>query len=90
MSVRQAEGKTLGTSLDTVASLMNHSCDPNTFVVFERNMLCVRSVRKLAAGEEITQCYTDVNMDVFIRQQVLKSDYFFECSCEYSALITSS
>jgi SET and MYND domain-containing protein len=77
----------LGTSLDIAASLMNHSCDPNAFVVFEGNVLCVRSMRKLAAGEEITQCYTDVDMDVLLRRQALKSEYFFDCCCECIAPI---
>ncbi|KAF2799508.1 SET domain-containing protein [Melanomma pulvis-pyrius CBS 109.77] len=76
-----AEGKTIGTSLDIVASLMNHSCDPNAFVFFEGSSLRVRSIRKLLSGDEITQSYTDVDMDALIRQQVLKSDFFFACHC---------
>jgi SET domain-containing protein len=80
----------LGTSLDVVASLMNHSCNPNAFVVFEGNSLCVRSTRKLLAGEEVTQCYTDVDMDVFSRRQMLKKEYFFDCCCECIALIIRS
>lgn len=88
MSIRQAEGETLGTSLDIVASLINHSCDPNAFVTFEGDTPCFRSLRKLAAGEEITQCYADVSMDVLMRQQVLKSKYFFDCCCEYVVLNT--
>lgn len=51
----------LGTSLDVVASLMNHSCNPTAFVVFEGSSLCVRSIRKIPAGKEVTQCYTDVD-----------------------------
>lgn len=78
----------LGTSLDLVASLINYSCDPNTFVLFEGDMLCVRALRQLAAGEEIIQCYADVENDVLMRQQVLKSEYFFDCCCEYAASTT--
>jgi SET domain-containing protein len=73
----------LGTSLDIVASLINHSCDPNAFVVFEGGELRVRTTRKIGAGEEITQCYTDVDMDVVIRRRKLKSEYFFHCCCRY-------
>ncbi|KAH6614323.1 hypothetical protein C7974DRAFT_74191 [Boeremia exigua] len=82
LSIYQAEGKMLGTSLDIITSLVNHSCDPNAFVVFEGNSLCVRSMRKLSAGEEITQCYTDVDTNVLLRQEMLKSEYFFDCCCE--------
>lgn len=73
----------LGTSLDTVASLINHSCDPNAFVVFEGGELRVRTTRKISAGEEITQCYTDVDMDVIIRRMTLRSEYLFYCRCRY-------
>ncbi|KAF2023778.1 SET domain-containing protein [Setomelanomma holmii] len=81
LSIYQADGRMLGTSLDIVASLINHSCDPNTFVVFEGGELRVRPIRKISAGEEITQCYTDIDMDVLIRRSVLKSEYFFHCCC---------
>jgi SET domain-containing protein len=87
MIIRQAEGRPLGMSVDLVSSLINHSCDPNAFVVFERHTPCVRSLRKLVAGEEITQCYADVSMDVLSRQQVLKSKYFFDCRCKCAVLI---
>lgn len=84
MAIRQAEGQPLGTSLDIVASLVNHSCDPNAFVLFEGDMLCFRSLRKLAAGEEVTQCYADVDSDVLLRRNTLKSEYFFDCCCKYA------
>lgn len=80
----------LGTSLDIVASLINHSCDPNTFIVFEGNLLRLRSLREICAGEEITQCYTDVDMDVLTRRKMLKAEYFFDCHCECAASITRS
>jgi SET and MYND domain-containing protein len=45
-------------------------------------------MRKLLAGEEVTQCYADVDTDVLLRQQMLKSEYFFDCCCECIALKT--
>ena len=65
-----------------VTSLMNHSCDPNAFVFFEGRSLRVRSTRKLFAGDEVTQCYTDVGMDVLFRRPMLSDEYFFDCHCE--------
>jgi hypothetical protein len=82
LCIHPAERGTLGTSLDLITSLINHSCDPNALVVFEGSSLRLRSIRKLRAGEEITQCYTDVDMDVLIRQKALKSDFHFDCHCE--------
>ncbi|KAF2023769.1 SET domain-containing protein [Setomelanomma holmii] len=81
LSIYQAEGSMLGTSLDIIASLINHSCDPNAFVVFEGGELWVRPTRKISAGKEITQCYTDIDMDVLIRRSILKLEYFFDCRC---------
>lgn len=39
----------LGTSFDIVASLINHSCDPNVFIVFEGSKLQVWPIRPLRA-----------------------------------------
>ncbi|AEO67295.1 uncharacterized protein THITE_2144701 [Thermothielavioides terrestris NRRL 8126] len=43
--------------------------------------LRVRSLKKIAPGEEITICYIDPTFDVAARQEVLKREYFFDCSC---------
>jgi hypothetical protein len=86
-SIHPAEEGMLGTSLDLVTSLINHSCDPNALVVFEGSSLRLRSIRKLCAGDEITQCYTDVDMDVLIRREALRTEFFFDCHCERNGLL---
>ena len=72
----------LGTAVDVPMSLMNHSCEPNVVTVFEGSELRVRSLRKVEAGEELMQCYTDVTCDVLMRRKRLKEQFFFECTCE--------
>lgn len=54
----------LGTRFDIVASFIQRSCDPNAFVVFEEGESWVRPTRKISTGKEITQCYTDVDINV--------------------------
>ncbi|CAJ2501917.1 Uu.00g047700.m01.CDS01 [Anthostomella pinea] len=72
----------LGTALDVVGSVMNHSCNPNVCLFFEGKELRVRSLRTIEPGEEIMHCYTDVQCDVLLRQRRLEEDYFFVCSCQ--------
>ncbi|KAF2688647.1 hypothetical protein K458DRAFT_384828 [Lentithecium fluviatile CBS 122367] len=81
LCINPAEGETVSTSFDIIASIINQSCDPSTFVFLEGNSLCVRSIRKLRAGDEITQCYIDVAMNFLLRRQALKSEFFFYCHC---------
>lgn len=80
--IREAgQSKVLGTALDVVMSLMNHSCEPNVLTVFQGNRLCVRSLRPIEAGEELLQCYTDETCDVLLRRKKLLEQYHFFCQC---------
>ena len=65
-----------------VTAMINHSCDPNTFVYFEGNQLRVRSIRPISAGEEITICYVDPTLILTARKAFLQREYFFDCSCK--------
>lgn len=82
MCINPSEGGILGTMLDPFASLINHSCEPNAFIFSDGGQLRVRSLRPLSAGDEITICYADVAFGVMIRQESLRSKYFFICRCK--------
>ncbi|KAK3389449.1 hypothetical protein B0H63DRAFT_492388 [Podospora didyma] len=43
--------------------------------------LRVRSLRKIAAGDELSICYVDPTIDVEMRREVLKHEHFFDCNC---------
>lgn len=73
----------VGVAFDTLTTTINHSCDPNAFVYFEGKELRVRSLKKIAAGEEITILYVDPNLDVVDRREVLQHEHFFECRCKF-------
>lgn len=76
--------ESVGYALDLVTAVINHSCDPNAHVFFQGRQLKVRSLKKIAPGDEITICYLDPRMEMTNRQKILQREYFFECSCEYT------
>lgn len=63
--------------------MINHSCEPNSFAFLEKGEIRVRSLRKIAAGEEITICYIDPTVDVKSRREILMDEHFFECGCKF-------
>ena len=82
MGMRCADqGRDISATLDLFASLMNHSCDPNAFVFCKGAQLRARSLRPIAAGEEITISYVNPLYNYNFRQKRLKSKYFFACQC---------
>lgn len=71
----------LGIGFDPVVCSANHSCDPNTIVVFNQPGLLVRALRPIANGEEIFIKYIDVTNPRIVRQTELKDSYYFDCTC---------
>ncbi|XP_067655261.1 SET and MYND domain-containing protein 4-like [Haliotis asinina] len=74
----------VATAIYPTASLMNHSCDPTIISSFQRDVLVVRSVKDVADGQEIFNCYGPhcKRMGLAERQQALSSQYFFHCQCQ--------
>ncbi|GAB1318472.1 Histone-lysine N-methyltransferase set-6 [Madurella fahalii] len=77
-----ARKESVGYALDLVTAVMNHSCDPNAFAFFDGRQLYVRSLKTIAAGEEITICYLDPTIAISIRREFLQREYFFDCRCK--------
>ncbi|KAK4227007.1 hypothetical protein QBC38DRAFT_391919 [Podospora fimiseda] len=73
--------ESVGFALDLVTATINHSCDPNAFVFWEKGEVRVRSLRKIEAGEEVTICYVDPTIDVATRGEMLEKEHFFTCRC---------
>ncbi|KAK4677823.1 hypothetical protein QC764_302260 [Podospora pseudoanserina] len=73
--------ETVAFALELVTAMINHSCEPNAFAFLEKGEIRVRSLRKIAAGEEITICYIDPTVDVKSRREILMDEHFFECDC---------
>lgn len=73
----------LATGVFPVISLLNHSCSPNTSVSFVGTVATVRASQHIRRGQEILHCYGPhvSRLGIAARQQKLKSQYFFNCSC---------
>uniref|UniRef100_A0A8C9LIR8 Protein-lysine N-methyltransferase SMYD4 n=1 Tax=Piliocolobus tephrosceles TaxID=591936 RepID=A0A8C9LIR8_9PRIM len=73
----------LATGIFPVISLLNHSCSPNTSVSFTSTVATIRASQRIGKGQEILHCYGPhkSRMGVAERQQKLRSQYFFDCTC---------
>ncbi|KAK3191238.1 hypothetical protein K4F52_002828 [Lecanicillium sp. MT-2017a] len=62
------------------SAYLNHSCDPSVGKEFLGDILILRAMRDIAAGEELTHHY-DVTSDYDARQAALQRTWGFQCSC---------
>nr|CAB3266418.1 SET and MYND domain-containing protein 4-like [Phallusia mammillata] len=64
-------------------SLLNHSCDANTFVSFDGDRIFVKMLRTANMGDEICHAYGPcvTRYSYKDRQKALKEQYFFKCEC---------
>ncbi|CAH1785327.1 unnamed protein product [Owenia fusiformis] len=74
----------VATAIYPTASLMNHSCIPNIISSFNKDTLVVCAVEDVPAGGEIFNCYGPHanRMDLRERQEALRIQYFFDCTCQ--------
>jgi SET and MYND domain-containing protein len=59
MTLVSATFDQLGLTFDPALALLNHSCNPNAAIVFDRNIASLRSIRDIAEAEQITISYID-------------------------------
>jgi SET domain-containing protein len=85
MAIYSLEQEYLGIGLDPLASLINHSCKPNAYCLFEGSEIRIRSLQRISAGDEIAITYIDNTVDKHSRQVLLKSRWFFSCTCKDSS-----
>ncbi|KYO17151.1 SET and MYND domain-containing protein 4 [Alligator mississippiensis] len=74
----------LATAFFPVLSLLNHSCNPTTSVMFSGTAVTVRASQPIPKGQEIFHCYGPhrCRMGAAERRQRLLSQYFFVCQCQ--------
>lgn len=68
------------TGLCTWAAYINHSCIANTSKEFIGDLMVLRALRPLTAGEEVFISY-DISTDYDTRQAALWTTWGFECKC---------
>lgn len=77
---------TLGIALSPLASIANHSCDPNAVLVFDGPVMSFRSLRPVKEDEEVTISYIETTLPYRRRQKELKERYYFTCRCSKCTL----
>ncbi|PHU14610.1 Histone-lysine N-methyltransferase ASHR1, partial [Capsicum chinense] len=80
-TVCDAELKPLGTGLYPVVSIINHSCLPNSVLIFEGRMAVIRAVQHIPKGTEVSISYIEMAGSTATRQKALKEQYLFSCTC---------
>ncbi|CAG9564520.1 unnamed protein product [Danaus chrysippus] len=85
--VRSADKTKRLRAIYLLASMMNHSCRPNTRHIYlgEDNSLALIATVQIAKGEEITATYTQTLWGTLDRRKFLKSNKYFDCKCERCA-----
>uniref|UniRef100_A0A8C5H7U8 [histone H3]-lysine(4) N-trimethyltransferase n=1 Tax=Gouania willdenowi TaxID=441366 RepID=A0A8C5H7U8_GOUWI len=73
----------VGVGLFLNLCLVNHNCWPNCTVILNHGKIELRALGKIEEGEELTVSYVDYLNLSEERQRHLKTQYFFECTCEH-------
>jgi len=71
----------LGIILDPTLGNINHSCDPNAFVIMDDASVSIRSLKHIEKDEEVYISYIDTTDPYHRRQSELKARWFFDCHC---------
>jgi hypothetical protein len=71
----------LGLILDPTLGHLNHSCDPNAFVMMDGPAVSLRALKSIAKDEEVYISYIDATNPFPRRQSELESRWFFKCNC---------
>lgn len=74
----------IGVGFYLKASNFNHSCVPNSVCSFDiqkGNLLTVKSICNLRAGDEVTISYIERMQPSRLRKSELKSSFYFDCVC---------
>ena len=69
-----------------IASLMNHSCRPNSVPIFIKNVMTIKALSKIKIGEQIFHSYLDPSLFYDARRIKLHYQYHFTCYCEFCQL----
>ncbi|KAK2388888.1 histone-lysine N-methyltransferase ASHR2 [Trifolium repens] len=80
-TICDSELRPLGTGLYPVVSVINHSCLPNSVLVFEGRVASVRALQHVPKGTEVLISYIETAGSTVTRQKALNEQYLFTCVC---------
>lgn len=83
LPLRNSAFESIGWFVNPWTARINHSCDPNAFVINNGANIEIRSLRPIKDNEEVFISYLDdtTSDPMGIRQTRLLSEYYFECRC---------
>ncbi|EMD62868.1 hypothetical protein COCSADRAFT_144768 [Bipolaris sorokiniana ND90Pr] len=71
----------LGIIVDPTLCQMNHSCDPNAYIMMDGPLISIRTLRPIRKDKEIFISYIDTTHPYQKRQDELQARWFFTCRC---------
>lgn len=80
-TICDSELRPLGNGLFPVVSIINHSCLPNSVLVFEGKSAVVRAVQHISKDSEVLISYIETAGSTMTRQKALREQYLFTCKC---------
>lgn len=63
-------------------TILNHSCLPNVIFGKKKNMIYFMTIKDISKGEEICDNYINILLNKKQRQEELKKQYGFTCTCQ--------
>jgi len=72
------ESNEIGIGIYPLASMVNHSCTPNSAQVFHGKKILFKAIRKILPGEEVTISYVDLCLTRQERRTTLLESYHFD------------
>ena len=77
-----ADNTPIGLCFEPVISFANHSCTPNSTVMFDGRRMILRALDTIKAGDQIFISYIDPTQTRSERRAQLQGQYFFTCHCD--------
>ena len=68
----------IGIGIFPLASMINHSNNPNCCQYFNGRELQLRAIRDISSGEELVISYVDLATDLVSRRELLLNQYYFD------------
>lgn len=75
------ELRPMGMGMFQMISVANHSCQPNSGVLFRGRTAVLRALQYIEPGTEVAFSYADVAVSTASRRRHLSDHYFFTCQC---------
>ncbi|KAJ3145286.1 hypothetical protein HDU86_001095 [Geranomyces michiganensis] len=87
ISISDEELVNIGVGMFPSLALVNHSCSPNTAIIFTSGgRATLRTIKSVASDDEIFQSYTEIAEPRHVRQRELQQTFFFTCHCSTCSL----